>query len=229
MIPIRDTIPSRRKPLMTRNIVIANILVFILQLIVPDNQISGLIYYFGFIPREFNDLLQNQPMAIVSYYPLITGIFLHGGLFHLISNMWALWIFGDNVEDLMGHSRFLIFYLICGVIANFTHFIFNASSPIPAIGASGAIAGIMGAYLIMFPYSRIVTLIPLFFIPFFIDIPAILYLLVWFLTQIYSGAVHTLIDGRLAGAIAWWAHVGGFIGGAVLHRLFFKKRYYMYT
>lgn len=228
MIPIRDTIPSRHKPLMIRYIITANIFVFLLQFIIPDNQLSGLVCYFGFIPREFNELLQNQPVSIFNYYPLITGVFLHGGLFHLISNMWALWIFGDNVEDLMGHSRFLVFYLLCGIIANFAHFIFNATSPVPAIGASGAIAGVMGAYLIMFPYSRIVTLIPLFFIPFFIDIPAIIYLLVWFLTQIYSGAVYTLFDGRLAGGIAWWAHIGGFIGGAVLHKFFLKRRSYRY-
>lgn len=229
MIPIRDTIPSRRKPIVTRNIIVANIFVFIVQFIVPDNQISGLIYHFGFIPRDFNHMLQNQPISALFYYPFITGAFLHGGLFHLISNMWTLWIFGDNVEDRMGHSRFLVFYLLCSIAANFAHFMFNAASPIPAIGASGAIAGVMGAYLILFPYSRIVTLIPLFFIPYFIDIPAILYLLVWFLTQIYSGAVHTLTDGRLVGGIAWWAHVGGFIGGIILHRFFIQMRYYRYT
>lgn len=228
MIPIRDTIPSRYKPLVTRNIIIVNIFVFIVQLMVPDNQISGLIYHFGFIPQDFNRMLQNQPISSIAYYPFITGAFLHGGLFHLISNMWSLWIFGDNVEDRMGHWRFLAFYLLCGIAANFAHFMFNTTSPIPAIGASGAIAGVMGAYLILFPYSRIVTLIPLFFIPYFINIPAILYLLVWFLIQLYSGAIHTLIDGRLVGGIAWWAHVGGFAGGVILHRFFVGRRYYRY-
>lgn len=228
MIPIRDTIPRRHKPLMVRYIIIANIFVFLLQFIIHDNQLSGLVYYFGFIPREFNELLQNQPVSIIGYYPLITGLFLHSGLLHLISNMWALWIFGDNVEDSMGHSRFLVFYILCGIIANFSHYLFNTTSPIPAIGASGAIAGVMGAYMIMFPYSRIVTLIPLFFIPFFINIPAIVYLLIWFITQLYSGAAYALIDGRLAGGIAWWAHVGGFLGGAVLHKLFLKRRNYSF-
>ena len=229
MIPLRDTIPSMRKPLMIKYIIAANAIVFLLRFVIPDNQLSGLVYYFGFIPREFNNLLRNQPISIIGYYPLITGMFLHGGLFHLLSNMWALWIFGDNVEDLMGHSRFLAFYLLCGVIANLSHYLFNANSPVPAIGASGAIAGVMGAYLVMFPYSRIVTLIPLLFIPFFVNIPAVVYLLIWFVIQLYSGAVYALVDGRMAGGIAWWAHVGGFAGGMLLYKTFIKQRGYRYT
>lgn len=226
MIPLRDTIPSRNKPLMTRFIIALNVVVFLLQFITPDDQVSGLVYYFGFIPGEFGEVLKAQPVSVLSYYPIVTSLFLHGGLFHLISNMWALWIFGDNVEDLMGHSRFLVFYLLCGVIANLSHFLFNAASSIPAIGASGAIAGVMGAYVVMFPFSRIVTLVPLLFIPLFFNIPAVIYLFIWFFSQLYSGAVYSLIDGRMVGGIAWWAHVGGFMAGVLLHKLFRRRRKY---
>jgi len=146
--------------------------------------------------------------------------------------MWFLWIFGDNIEDMMGPFKFLIFYILCGISANIVHMLFNASSVVPAVGASGAIAGIMGAYLRLFPESRIKTFIPVFlFLPFFIYIPATLFILVWFITQVYSGAIHSLAGGGSVGGVAWWAHVGGFIGGLVIHRLFIKKvprsRYFM--
>lgn len=229
MIPLKDTIPGRYKPLMTWYIIAANILIFLIQFVIKSYDSSTFIYQFGFIPGRFYDLVRNQPVLIITYYPLITGLFLHGGFFHILSNMWALWIFGDNVEDEMGHSRFLIFYLLCGILANLSHYIFSPLSTVPAIGASGAIAGVMGAYIVLFPYSRIITLIPLLFIPLFIPIPALVYLLIWFLTQLYSGAVYSFVDGRLAGGIAWWAHVGGFVGGAILHRLFLRQRYFKYT
>jgi len=226
MIPLRDTIPSRHKPKMTMYIIAANALVFLFQYILGNKELNMIVYNFGFIPEKFSNLILRQPLAAIAYYPILSSLFLHGGLFHLISNMWALWIFGDNVEDLMGHSRFFVFYIICGIIANLSHFIFNTTSPVPAIGASGAIAGVMGAYLVLFPFSRIITLVPLLFIPFFISIPAVVYLVVWFLTQLYSGAVYALADGRLAGGIAWWAHVGGFAGGILLFRPFIGRRYY---
>lgn len=222
MIPIRDNIQSTNKPKMVRLIIAINVLVFLFQYLVFYNQANGIVNNFAFTPSVFNESLRNNSISINCLCSLITCLFLHGGLFHLISNMWALWIFGDNVEDKMGHSRFLLFYLLCGVIANLTHYIFNMTSTVPIIGASGAIAGVMGAYFIMYPKSHVVTLIP-WFPPLFINIPSAIYLLIWFLTQIYSGTQH-LADAGSASGVAWWAHVGGFIGGAILHRLFLKQR-----
>jgi membrane associated rhomboid family serine protease len=220
MFPIRDTIPSRNKPVITKVLIIINVLSFFFQLTGLENGMGGLIHQFGFVPREFYRIITGKPILLGIYYPLVTGLFLHGGFFHLISNMWALWIFGDNVEDSMGHRRFLSFYLLSGIIANLSHFLFNPLSPIPAIGASGAIAGVMGAYLIMFPFARITTLIPILIFPIFVNIPAVVYLFIWFISQLYSGAAHTLMDGTMAGGVAWWAHVGGFLAGIILCKRF---------
>ena len=219
MIPIRDTIRSTHKPIVVWLIIAINVFVFLIQYIVSNNLANGLVYEFGFVPSEFNELIWNHPISIFFFYPIVTSTFLHGGSFHLISNMWALWIFGDNVEDAMGHSRFAIFYILCGVIANLAHLASNMTSSIPVIGASGAIAGVMGAYFILYSHSRIMTLI-LWFPPIFFKIPAPIYLLIWFFTQIYSGTIYVLTDGGSASGIAWWAHIGGFIGGAILHKLF---------
>ena len=144
---------------------------------------------------------------------LVTSMFLHGGWLHVFSNMWTLWIFGDNVEDRLGHGRYLGFYLLSGLAAAAIHTLTNTDSTLPTIGASGAIAGVMGAYFVLFPGARVVTLIPIFFWPLFVELPAILYLGFWFLTQFYSGTL-SLAAGRDAGGIAWWAHVGGFLVGS---------------
>jgi len=149
-------------------------------------------------------------------------MFLHGGWMHFISNMWSLWLFGDNVEDCMGHLRFLIFYLLCGLAAGFIHFMFNPTAQVPTIGASGAIAGVMGAYFVMFPTARVITLVPIFFLPYFIEIPAVFYLGIWFMMQLFSG-MFSLVLPTGAGGIAWWAHVGGFLFG-ILVLPFFRRR-----
>lgn len=215
MIPIRDSIRSTNKPVMTRLIIFINILVFIFQYFIISNQANEFVYVFGFFPVRLS-----EPFFL---YSLITSVFMHGSLTHLISNMWVLWIFGDNVEDKMGRSRFLFFYLLCGIIANLTHFAFNMSSTIPVVGASGAIAGVMGAYFIMYKKAQIVTVIP-WFPPLFINIPAVVYLFIWFFTQVVSGTQEALSNGGSVSGIAWWAHIGGFIGGAILYRLFLNKR-----
>jgi membrane associated rhomboid family serine protease len=146
-------------------------------------------------------------------------MFLHGGWAHLIGNMWSLWIFGDNVEDVMGPWRFLVFYLLTGVAAGVTHYVLNLDSTVPTVGASGAIAGVLGAYFVLYPRSQIVVLVPIFFFPFFFQLPAVTYLLFWFLSQVFGGAIAGLSQSQVSG-IAFWAHVGGFLAGVVFHRLF---------
>ncbi len=152
-------------------------------------------------------------------------MFLHGGWAHLFSNMLALYIFGDNVEDRMGSGRYLLFYLFCGVVAAIVHIVFNPHSPLPTIGASGAISGVLAAYLVFFPSARVITLVPLFFWPWFIEVPAVLYLGLWFVSQLLNGLL-TIVSGMQAfGGVAWWAHVGGFVVGMVLGPLLARRRY----
>lgn len=174
---------------------------------------------YSFIPVRFLNNLLN-PKA---YIPLFTSMFLHGDFLHLLSNMWSLWLFGDNVEDEMGSFRFFLFYILTGFIAGFAHFLSNPMSNLPTVGASGAIAGIMGAYFLMFPHSRIVTLVP--FIPFFIRLPAPIFLLIWFVTQVRSGLMSGF-HGEALGGVAWWAHIFGFLGGVFLYKKFVKKEDY---
>ncbi|MEY2544213.1 MAG: hypothetical protein QOE81_1674, partial [Verrucomicrobiota bacterium] len=160
---------------------------------------------------------------IDNYWPLLTHQFLHGGWFHIIANMWTLWIFGDNVEDRMGPGRFAIFYLLCGTIAGTTHLLTNPDSTVPSVGASGAIAGVLGAYLLFFPTARLIVLFPIFFFPLFFEVPAVFYLAIWFFGQLFSGTA-ALAGPQQVGGIAWWAHIGGFIGGMLLCGLFAQRR-----
>ncbi len=219
MFPIKDTIPHRYTPFVVYFLIIVNVFVFIIELSLPYPQRQLFFYTFGLVPLK---ITQNG----WDFYSLFTNMFLHGGWFHIISNMWALWIFGDNVEDRMGHFRFFIFYILCGLAANIVHYYFNKLAPVPVIGASGAIAGVMGAYMIMFPTSRIITLIPIFFIPFFFEIPAVIFLFFWFMSQVISGTFTKLFMPPNVGGIAWWAHIGGFIAGIILHKFFIKKDRY---
>jgi membrane associated rhomboid family serine protease len=150
-------------------------------------------------------------------------MFLHGGWAHVIGNMWSLWIFGDNVEDVMGGARFVAFYLLTGIVAGLTHVATNGASTVPTVGASGAIAGVLGAYFVMFPRARIVVMLPILFFPFFFELPAVTYLLFWFLTNLLGGTMAGLGPGDVRG-VAWWAHVGGFAAGMLLHRLFLPAK-----
>ncbi|MGB9730755.1 MULTISPECIES: rhomboid family intramembrane serine protease [Calditerrivibrio] len=226
MLPIRDIIPRSSFPFVNYTLIALNVVIFLYEVSLPPHLLNELFYLFGLVPASFTNTEWKFFYGFYAdnYWPFLTNIFLHGSWFHLISNMWTLFIFGDNVEDKLGHFKYLLFYLLSGLAASFTHFIFNIDSTIPAVGASGAIAGIMGAYFIMFPHSRIVTLIPIFIIPFFIEIPAIIYLGFWFYTQIISGTF-SLVANQNASGIAWWAHIGGFLFGVVFHRIFIKKRY----
>ena len=221
MIPIRDTIPHRRAPVMTWAIIAANVVVFLYELTLSPQELEALFYTFGIVPARYShpEWAQLVGLPMDDYWPFLTCMFLHGGWLHIIGNMWSLWIFGDNVEDVMGAWRFLIFYLLTGLAAGLTHYFLNIHSVVPTVGASGAIAGVLGAYFVLFPRSQILVVVPIFFFPFFFQLPAVTYLLFWFLSQILGGAVAGLSSSQVSG-IAFWAHVGGFVAGIVLHRLF---------
>lgn len=225
MFPLRDTIPASRAPLMTYGLIVVNVVVFLYQVILPSQQGQELAYLFGIVPARYTDPAWATAVGLSgSPLPFLTTQFLHGGLLHLLGNMWMLWVFGDNVEDRMGRFRFLVFYLSVGLVAGGTHLLTNFGSRVPAIGASGAIAGVLGAYVFLFPRSRVLTLIPIFFYPLFLELPAMFFIGVWFLAQLFSGTL-ALFDAGTAGAagIAWWAHIGGFVAGAALYRIFARR------
>ena len=218
MIPLRDTTPSKNYPLINNSLIGLNIFFYLLKL-AQGAGINQFIFTYGLVPARYADpnlaahfSFGQQALALFSF------MFIHGGFWHILGNMWTLYIFGDNVEDRLGHFRYLIFYLLCGWASGLFHLFTNWHSQIPTIGASGAIAGIMGAYLVLYPGSRILTLIPLFFIPYFVEIPAVFFLGLWFLLQLLNATA----AGAGSSGIAWWAHVGGFLAGILFLRLFLK-------
>jgi len=217
MIPIKDNVPARRDPWMVYAIIAANVLVFLHEVGLHPVLLQRFIHRWGVIPAAFlrPDLAVTVGLQRLPLLTLFTSMFIHGGWLHIISNMWALWLFGDNVEDRLGHLRFMVFYVVCGVAAMFTHVLLSSGSTIPAVGASGAIAGVMGAYFLFYPFARMIVMIPIFFYPFFFELPAALYILVWAWSQLTSGTF-TLLTGYNASGVAFWAHVGGFIAGMVL-------------
>jgi membrane associated rhomboid family serine protease len=211
MIPLRDANPSRTVPFITYLLIVANFLAFFFELSL-GKFLNDLFARFGLIPALW--LADVKSLHLHTIYPLFTSMFLHGGWMHLLGNMLFLFIFGDNVEDKFGHFRYLIFYFLAGLAAAFTQIYFNASSEAPMVGASGAIAGIMGAYVFLFPKARITTLIFIIIFIKIIELPAYLFLGLWFLMQILSGVLSLGIGGD-AGGVAWWAHIGGFAIGAL--------------
>ncbi len=223
MIPIADTTRRNRTPVLTWALVLANVLIFAFEVTLPEAELAQTLRLFGVVPERYARIDLVRRHGIGEALPFFTSMFLHGGWLHLVSNMWTFWIFGDNVEDRMGHVRFLFFYLICGLAAGLVHLITNPHSTIPAIGASGAIAGVLGAYFALFPRARVLTLVPVFFLPLFIEVPAVFFLGIWFAIQFASGAA-ALLTPAAGGGIAWWAHVGGFVVGLLLHRLFVGRR-----
>lgn len=173
------------------------------------------------VPFEYMAFLSGYEVAMRKLLIApFASMFLHAGFPHLLGNMWFLYIFGDNVEDRMGHMRYLVFYLLCGLVATFTHICFSPTSSIPVVGASGAISGVLGAYFVLFPRASVLTLIPLFLFLELIEIPAVVFLGLWFLMQLNSGILQTLLAPSEVGGVAWWAHVGGFVAGLVLQRFF---------
>lgn len=216
MIPIRDTVPSRNYPIVNNIIIAINILVYLVQMAQGAGG-DRFIYIYGLVPARYS-----IPGIAEFFSPgqqlfsLFSFMFLHGGFWHILSNMWSLYIFGDNVEDRLGSFHYLFFYLLCGLASGLVHLMLNLHMNVPTIGASGAIAGIMGAYFILYPNSKILTLIPIIIIPWFIEIPAFFFLGFWFLLQLMNAAGAS----GSAGGIAWWAHIGGFVVGIVLLKVF---------
>jgi len=225
MFPIRDSVRSESVPVITRGLVIINALVFLMELAFTGPAREQLFYLFGIVPARFThpDWAASVGFPVGNYWPLLTHQFLHGGWLHVISNMWALWIFGDNVEDRMGSLRFLIFYLLCGVAAGLTQMLSSPLSTVPSVGASGAIAGVLGAYLLLFPRAWVEVVMPIWFYPVFFELPAVVYLGFWFFTQLFSGTM-ALASPRQVGSIAWWAHVGGFVTGMLFCGIFVERR-----
>src|SRR3989475_12216495 len=199
MIPLRDVIPSRTTPYITITIIILNAVAWLFEISLPPDALQLFLTVYGVVPAAF------QPVT------LITSMFLHGGWMHVIGNMWYLWIFGDNVEDRLGHGRFIFFYLLCGIIAAFGQIAMDPESTLPTIGASGAIAGVMGAYFVLYPRSRVLTLVPIIFYIEIVELPAIFLLGFWFLLQLFSvGAVSATSN---SGGVAFAAHVAGLVVG----------------
>jgi membrane associated rhomboid family serine protease len=203
VIPLRDVIPSRTTPHVTIGLIAVNALVYLYEMTLGDSSLEEFILYFGLVPAAF------------SWVAVLTSMFLHGGLLHVGGNMLFLWIFGDNVEDRMGHGRFVVFYLLCGAAAALAQTAMSPDSVVPMVGASGAVAGVMGAYFVLYPHSRIVTLIPLFVFFHVMEVPALVFLGLWFVLQFVSGvgSIAAATGGEPAGGIAFWAHVAGFVAG----------------
>lgn len=214
MIPLRDTIPSRSFPIVSVTFIVINTIVFLYQWSLGP-AVTDFIDRYALVPARLLTMFQEGTEPISAVLPVFSSMFLHAGWFHLIGNMLYLWIFGDNVEDKMGRFRFILFYLLCGAGAAGLHVLLDPDSEIPTVGASGAISGVLGAYFLLFPRSRVLTLVPIFYFIQFIEIPAFFFLGFWFLMQFFSGALSIGMDPA-GGGVAWWAHVGGFVTGMVL-------------
>ena len=216
MIPIRDTTPSKNVPVINNILIAICVVVFVVELLQGSNE-NRFIYTYGLVPGRYTlDYLARHFTFSQQIFAWLSFMFLHGGFLHLLGNMWFLYIFGDNVEDHLGPLRYLGFYLLCGLASGVSHFVLNVQSQVPVIGASGAIAGVMGAYFLLHPRSKILTLIPIIFIPFFIEIPAFFFLGFWFVLQFINASV----SQSGGSGVAWWAHVGGFIFGMLFLKLF---------
>ena len=218
MIPLYDTVHSRRFPVVNLALIALNILAFLYEVQLGGTGLERFLSTWALVPSR---LIAHPQVAWVTIF---TSMFLHGGWFHVLSNMWFLFIFGDNIEDRLGATRYLIFYLLSGVAAALMQVYILQTSSEPMIGASGAIAGVLGAYLVSFPRARIASLVPIFFIFTIIEIPVTIFLLFWFVTQLFSGWLS--LQGASGSGIAWWAHIGGFVFGFVAVNLFPRRRTY---
>jgi membrane associated rhomboid family serine protease len=219
MIPIRDDVPSRKFPVVTVGLLVVNVLIFLLEFIYGE-AVGSLVYQFGIVPARLTTDYTNPSILLT----VITSMYLHGGWAHLIGNMIYLWIFGDNVEDRMGRLRYFIFYTLCGIVAGILQVFAAPRSTIPIIGASGAIAGVLGAYILLYPKAKVRTLVPSFFFYRSIWLPAVIVLGGWFLIQLLNGLA-TLNVVTQTGGVAWWAHIGGFVAGMGLMPIFRQKNY----
>ena len=223
MIPLRDRNPSGTFPFVTVGIILINVLIFFIELSLGP-QLDSFLFQFGIVPVKVAYSADIPDSTFVNtYFPFLSYMFLHGGFIHLIGNMWYLWIFGDNIEDRLGRVKFVLFYLLCGIGSALVHVYFNSQSGVPCVGASGAIAGVLGAYMVTFPKARVLVLVPLFIVWEFIELPAVVVLGFWFLIQFFSGTAS--ISSAQGGGVAWWAHIGGFVLGVIFIKIFSKSRY----
>ena len=214
MIPLRDNVHAHHYPLVNVTLIWLNIAVFFYEFSLGPS-LERFLAHYAVIPSQL--LTGTSPEG---WLPLLTSMFLHGGFMHLAGNMLFLWIFGDNVEDRLGHVRYLFFYLFCGIMAGVVHILANQHSTVPSLGASGAIAGVLGAYMLMFPRARVAALVFLFLFIEVIELPAALYIGFWFVMQLFNGTAELPGAHLLQGGVAWWAHIGGFVTGFMVIKLF---------
>lgn len=231
MIPIRDDVPSRTYPFVNTTLIVLNVIAFLYEQTLDQENLVRLFHQLGVVPAAyFHDALRDSMGNVytVSWadriVPLFTTMFLHGGWLHVIGNMLYLYIFGDNVEDCVGHFRYLVFYTLCGLAASGAHIFSNPDSTVPTVGASGAVAGVLGAYLMLYPRAQVVAVLPIFIMLYVVRLPALFFLGIWFLEQFFLGAMSLGVQTAQTGGIAFLAHVGGFVAGAVLIWVFRKKR-----
>jgi membrane associated rhomboid family serine protease len=211
MLPLSDSVARRQPPFVTWGLIAINVLVFLHELALPPPARALFLRIYALVPADYagSGGFLAHPL---DYYPFLTNAFLHGGWLHLIFNMWTLWLFAPAVEDRLGAWRFLSFYLGAAIAASATHAFFNRWSGVPALGASGAIAGVIGCYARLFPFARLLLVVPILFFPFFFEVPALVFAALWFLMQMLPGLLSLAMD-QPAGGIAWWAHIGGFAAG----------------
>lgn len=218
MFPLKDINKSNSVPFVNLTFIAINVLVFLFEVSLGEPGLEELFKTSGLVPNHFvNDFGPGQVATI------FTSMFLHGGWMHLLSNMWALYIFGDNVEDRMGHFQYFVFYILCGIAAALTQVYISTNSFIPTVGASGAIAGVLGGYIVLFPHARVLAAIPIFYIIRLVEVPAIFYLGFWFVSQFFTGVASLGAQEDAGGGVAWWAHIGGFALGVILVKLFEKR------
>jgi membrane associated rhomboid family serine protease len=223
MIPIRDNISCDTRPYASWIVMAICIGIFIVMKMMPDELQRQLTYLYGMVPVRYSNPEWATAFGLPPdrYLSFLTSLFIHGGWIHIIMNMWFMWIFAKSIEDSMGHARFFVFYLICGLFATAVQWYFDPELAIPVVGASGAIAGVLGAYFILYPFAKVVIWVPLFFLPIFIELPAIAFLGFWVIIQLQQATSAVLFE-EVATNVAWWAHLGGFVAGAFLHPLFIK-------
>jgi membrane associated rhomboid family serine protease len=209
-IPLKDLNPRRTYPVINTLLILSNVIVFLYQLTMTPHQYQAFELANATIPNHIRLALSGHGSLEAAFLPIFTSMFMHSGLLHIAGNMLFLWIFGDNVEDYFGHLPYLLFYLVCGIGSGLAHIVFNYHSSLPALGASGAISGVMGAYIILYPRAQVLTLVFIFFIP----IPAFIILGYWFLLQFFAGV--STVGASATGGVAWWAHIGGFLMGMLI-------------
>jgi membrane associated rhomboid family serine protease len=233
MIPLKDDVPSRTFPIVNITFIVLNVIAFIIELSM-GKRLDAFIQMYGVVPVKYFYEGFDFGGGNVHYFttaerivPLFTSMFLHGGWLHLIGNMLYLWIFGDNVEDRMGHLRYVFFYILCGLAASAAHILTNQRSPVPTVGASGAIAGVLGAYLMLYPRARVIVLIPIFVFMEVVQLPAVFVLGFWFVMQLFQGTLSLAAASTATGGVAWWAHIGGFVFGMLMIQIFKKRERYL--